>query len=313
MLMSLSLRRAVARMLVAEATSLLAAPSPCFASCSRARAQRKGVFQKSAGSMASIRMEKQFAIASADQPKVVWSVKAESVDGVELVSLGTTDRGFQRFVSGSGTGLAHSTWLAKLKRNRYDKTVALADVGGGGQLFGNCSRMAKTQQRKQCLRMVQMGTLPNLITLDLPAFEYDGRRIDGIQARCKTSLDIAAPVAIEATPFVIEYVKYAILAARTEESDEVQNRKRANNKEPKHVYWKHARGCYLARRTFTTGDKRSYKYKSFKPDGDSEESMRDCEQKAERWAAGEDDALQDDDSADGTSDDDADVEDASEC
>ena len=258
-------------------------------------------------------MDRQFAITSADQPKVVWSVKAESVDGVELVSIKTTDRGFQRFVSGSGAGLTHSTWLAKLKGTRYDKTLAFADIGGGGQLFGNHSRVAKTQQRKQCLRMMQMGTLPNLITLDLPAFEYDGRRIAGIQARCKTSLDITAPIAIEATPFVMEYVKYAILAARSEESDEVQNRKRANNKEPKHVYWKHARGCYLARRTTTTGDKKAYKYKTFKPACDSEESMRHCEQKAERWVAGEDDELEDDDSPEGAGEEYAHVEDASEC
>ena len=225
--------------------------------------------------MTSVSIERRLSITSAEQ-KVPWVVSATLVEGVELMQISTRDRGFQRFVSGSTTGMANSSWLTELKAIRQEKTYALAqDVGSS--LFGGNSRAVQLEQRKQCLRMKQVGTLPKLVSIDFPDIEYDGRLVKGMKAHVHSSIDAKAPILIEVSAELLEYIKIAMLVA---DRDDVHRRKKARQ-----VYWRKERKSLLARKH--RPDTKRWKYKTFKPDDDSNVSMRACEQMAERWAAGD--------------------------
>ena len=258
--------------------------------------------------MASIQIRKELVITNLDTPKLLWKAKLEVVDGVELVSISSSDRGFQRLVQ--LPGVAIEPWLAKLKKQRQDKTFECATAGSVA-LFGKVSNAVRIEQRKQCMRMMETGSLPNLIVLDLLPFEYNGNHIDGVKARCKTSVELKAPICVEASPFVLEYIKFAVIASTTDASDEHAKRRRTYRTGEKYVYWRSKAKCFVARRTEGEGEHKTYKYKTFKPEDESDDIVHECQQKAERWAEGADD--DDDDNDEGQavihSDDD---EDASE-
>jgi len=145
-----------------------------------------------------------------------WCISDFStISGKDYIPLTKKDNGFNRFVTGSNrgeTGLRDYIWLDTLRkaRNRaVDDWHSPVVTSGQQTLFGAAATPAKKRKKLETL-----APRPGVVTLDLPAFDYENCEGEAVEVS-KISMRVRADdplksVAIELTEDNLQYIYHAV-------------------------------------------------------------------------------------------------------
>ena len=205
-----------------------------------------------------------------------WTLQTvEEIDGHTFVPLKKIDQGFCRFVTGSSKGLFELGWLDELRKLR---TTAQRATESGG-LFAEPGARPKRRRKVTAAAVPE----PSYITVDLPAFEYEGGKVDAISMLVKAEPMTFTHISVELDPDNLAYIRHALLASG------IPAKKRAK---PPHdgvyhkVRWLTRRHGWQARRG--PDQSRTKFFKVGKQD--DELGVADVRDLAKRWADGDDDS-----------------------
>jgi hypothetical protein len=98
-------------------------------------------------------------------------------------------------------------WLKEIIKKRNEATLG-AD-GEEESFLTSSQKLTRHFSRKRKPLFVEAG----IINIDLPAFTFDGKEIDAITLRVRTSDESAKAVSIEVCVEALDYVRYACLAS----------------------------------------------------------------------------------------------------
>ena len=239
--------------------------------------------------MASSVVIKRVVAIECDDGMPDWTVKhLEVIEGREYVKLSCGCTGFQRFVGGklyrSEMKVAQMPFLKDLAHLRTQATLSamIASDDTPQPMFDEVAPMtpaAKKKARLDARLGLKVGTLPPIVSIELPAFDTaSGEHIDAITVRVQASVDARAEILLELDGRMLYYLKQAMRASVKER---VVERKRADG-----ARWRSDRKCWTSRRQ-QDGDR---KYKTFRPSDPCDPvSVQEAAVKAVAWAEGLDD------------------------
>ena len=230
-----------------------------------------------------VTIEHQVAIYRTDGDQRIspaWQVIPIVVEDINFVEIKST-RCLCRFLTGNS-----DYWqipaLALLKQARTKASISLGDDGDCA-LF-EATAASQKAMRAQCLHMQALGTLPKIVSVNLPTIGST----DGIQARCLTDLDYNSALRVELTEEVIEYIVGVCMHERSNglEVDRAQKSDTKKRRCSGHrgVTWHSQKSAWVARRCSPGSTAR---YKTFRPNENDATAIDEAADIAAQWARGE--------------------------
>ena len=168
-----------------------------------------------------------------------WNINhIDVIDGKEFVAVKSVDTGCCRFMTGNKYTIPPSV----MSRMKLLRTNATMGDTGDTELVEGIAHTKYTASKLKKRRILNQG-VPDTVTIEMPAVEHNGIRMDAMSVMCVASTGTREVLKVELDITVLSFLRLTCMAAAS--AEESMGGDACDSRKVQNLYWRDDRSAWI--------------------------------------------------------------------